>query len=222
MIRFPRFNLQLPDRQITTQNVCHARGKKGGDEQRGMGSGISENECKKNWGKSLAARSSGRWGTGSGGVEVRFQIGGGERRGAQTKTSDGGVPKWRVLSSVAAFLLAQGAWDSLSLPLVPWHLVFVQAVGFTRQVRSQSRPRYFWTQSETEVRPCCPHLNPRGTGGPESFARLALTPCYACSRAEHPRRESSGFGGGVGDSDAHLDRLSARSLQPKRRGETRH
>jgi hypothetical protein len=33
----------------------------------------------------------------------------------------------------------------------------------------------FLAHSETEVRLCCPHLNPLGRGGPESFARLALT-----------------------------------------------
>jgi hypothetical protein len=47
--------------------------------------------------------------------------------------------------------------------------------GFARQAPSQSRPPYFWTHSETNVRPCCPHLDPLGRGGPESFARPALT-----------------------------------------------
>jgi hypothetical protein len=60
-------------------------------------------------------------------------------------------------------------------PSCPWDLSFVQVAGFPRQARSQSRPRYFWEHSETKVRPSCPHLNPLGRGGPESFARLALT-----------------------------------------------
>jgi hypothetical protein len=51
----------------------------------------------------------------------------------------------------------------------------VQMTGFARQTRPQSRPRYFWTHSEAKVRLCCPHLNPLSRGGPESFARLALT-----------------------------------------------
>jgi hypothetical protein len=51
----------------------------------------------------------------------------------------------------------------------------VQVAGFARQARPQSRPRYFWAHSETQVRPGCPHLNPLGRGGPESFARLVLT-----------------------------------------------
>jgi hypothetical protein len=51
----------------------------------------------------------------------------------------------------------------------------VQVAGFARQARPQSRPRYFWTRSEAKVRLCCPHLLPLSRGGPESFARLALT-----------------------------------------------
>jgi hypothetical protein len=53
----------------------------------------------------------------------------------------------------------------------PVGLVFLQVDGFARQ----ARPRYLWAHSETKVRLCCPHLNPLGRGGPESFARLALT-----------------------------------------------
>jgi hypothetical protein len=56
-----------------------------------------------------------------------------------------------------------------------WDLFFVQVAGFARQARPQSRPRHFWVHSETKVRPCCPHLNPLGSGGSESFARFALT-----------------------------------------------
>jgi hypothetical protein len=56
-----------------------------------------------------------------------------------------------------------------------WDLFFVQVAGFARQARPQSRPRYFWAHSKTKVRLCCPHLIPLGRGGPESFARLALT-----------------------------------------------
>jgi hypothetical protein len=57
----------------------------------------------------------------------------------------------------------------------PWDLFVVQVAGEARQARPQSRPRYFWAHSETKVRLCCPHLNPLGRGGRESFARLALT-----------------------------------------------
>jgi hypothetical protein len=53
--------------------------------------------------------------------------------------------------------------------------VFVQVVGFARQGRPSLRPCYFCAHSQTQVRVCCPHLNPLGGGGPESFARLALT-----------------------------------------------
>jgi hypothetical protein len=60
-------------------------------------------------------------------------------------------------------------------PSCLWHLSCVQVAVFTRQAPPQSRPRYFWTHSKTKVRPCCPHLDPLGRGGPESFARLALT-----------------------------------------------
>jgi hypothetical protein len=56
-----------------------------------------------------------------------------------------------------------------------WDLFFVRVAGFARQARPLSRPRYFWAHSETEVPPCCPHLDPLGRGGPESFPRLALT-----------------------------------------------
>jgi hypothetical protein len=54
-------------------------------------------------------------------------------------------------------------------------LVLVQVAGFTGQAPPQSRPRYFWAHSETQLRLCRPELDPRGTGGLESFARLALT-----------------------------------------------
>jgi hypothetical protein len=57
----------------------------------------------------------------------------------------------------------------------PLDLFSVQVAGFARQARPQSRPRYLWVHSETKVRLCCPHLNPLGRGGPESFARLVLT-----------------------------------------------
>jgi hypothetical protein len=61
------------------------------------------------------------------------------------------------------------------------------------RTKPQGRPRYFWAHSETQVRPCCPHLDPL-----ESFARLALARvrlvCSAWSRAGHPRREASGSG----------------------------
>jgi hypothetical protein len=52
--------------------------------------------------------------------------------------------------------------------LVPVSLVFMCR-------RPQSRPRYFWAHSETQVRLCCPHLDPLGRGGLELFTRLALT-----------------------------------------------
>jgi hypothetical protein len=69
-----------------------------------------------------------------------------------------------------------GVWNSRCVRLLPAGLGFVVHVaGFARQARPQSRPRYFWAQSETQVRPCCPHLNRLGRGGPESFARLAMT-----------------------------------------------
>jgi hypothetical protein len=57
----------------------------------------------------------------------------------------------------------------------PWDLFVVQVAGEARQARPQSRPRYFWAHSETNVRLCYPDLNPLGRGRPESFARLALT-----------------------------------------------
>jgi hypothetical protein len=57
----------------------------------------------------------------------------------------------------------------------PWDLSFPQVATFARQARPQSRPRCFSAHSETKVRPCCPHFNPFGRGGPESFARLFLT-----------------------------------------------
>jgi hypothetical protein len=60
-------------------------------------------------------------------------------------------------------------------PSCPWDLFSVQVAVFARQAPPQSRPHYFCADSETKVRPCCPHLNPLGRGGPESFARLALT-----------------------------------------------
>jgi hypothetical protein len=47
----------------------------------------------------------------------------------------------------------------------------VQATAFARQ----APPRHFWAHSETQVQTCYPLLNPLGRGGPESFARLALT-----------------------------------------------
>jgi hypothetical protein len=54
----------------------------------------------------------------------------------------------------------------------------VHVAGFARQARPQSLPRYFWTNSETKVRPCCPDLDPLGRGGPESFA-LTRAPLVA-------------------------------------------
>jgi hypothetical protein len=64
----------------------------------------------------------------------------------------------------------------MSAPLVPVGLVFLgEVAGEARQAPPQSRPRYFCAHSETDVRPCCPHLNPLGRERPESFARLALT-----------------------------------------------
>jgi hypothetical protein len=60
-------------------------------------------------------------------------------------------------------------------PSCPWNLFFVQVAGFARQPPPQSRPRYFSAHSETEVRRCCPHLNPLGRGGLESFACRAVT-----------------------------------------------
>jgi hypothetical protein len=46
----------------------------------------------------------------------------------------------------------------------PWDLFLVQVAGFARQAP------LLLGHSETEVRLCCPHLNPRWP-----FARLALT-----------------------------------------------
>jgi hypothetical protein len=59
--------------------------------------------------------------------------------------------------------------------VVAWDLSFVQVAGFTRQAPPQSPSRHFCAHSETKIRRCCPHLSPRGTGEPESFARLPLT-----------------------------------------------
>jgi hypothetical protein len=60
--------------------------------------------------------------------------------------------------------------------LVPVGLVFCADGGQSRQARPQSRPRYFWTHSETKGGLPCPHLNPLGRSRPESFTRLALSP----------------------------------------------
>jgi hypothetical protein len=59
--------------------------------------------------------------------------------------------------------------------LVAVGLVFCAGGALRGQARPQSRPRYLCAYSETKARRCCPHLNPLGRGGPESFARLALT-----------------------------------------------
>jgi hypothetical protein len=63
----------------------------------------------------------------------------------------------------------------VALPLVRVELVFC-AGGRLRPPSAAAEPAaLFQAQSETKVRPCCPHLNPLGRGGPESFARLVLT-----------------------------------------------
>jgi hypothetical protein len=98
----------------------------------------------------------------------------------------------------------------------PWALFVVQVVGCAPP---QSRPRYFWTHSETQVGLCCPHLSLRGRGDPirsltslgePRFSRSDSV-CSAWSRPGHPRREASDSAVGRGDSYLHLDPPSATS-----------
>jgi hypothetical protein len=62
------------------------------------------------------------------------------------------------------------AWNSLPVVLVPVALALCAGGGLQRP------PRYFCAHSVTMIRLTCPHLNPLGRGGSESFARLALIP----------------------------------------------
>jgi hypothetical protein len=65
--------------------------------------------------------------------------------------------------------------NSLRAIIMPVGLVFRAGGGFARQARPQSRSRYFWAHTETNVRPCCPYPNPLSRGGPNSCAGLTLT-----------------------------------------------
>jgi hypothetical protein len=102
------------------------------------------------------------------------------------------------------------ACDSPSVFLVPVGLVFFQVASFARQQRPQPWPRYFWSNSMTNVRRSCPISTRSGEEHPNhSLASLAeprssrsdscAPRCYAWSRAGHPRREvsSSGVGGSI-------------------------
>jgi hypothetical protein len=101
----------------------------------------------------------------------------------------------------------------------PWALFVVQVVGCAHHAPPQSRPRSFWTHSETQVRLCCHHLSLRGRGDPiHSLTSLGEprfsrsdSGCCAWSRAGHPRREASDSAVGQGDSYRHLDPPSASS-----------
>jgi hypothetical protein len=93
-----------------------------------------------------------------------------------------------------------------------WDLFFMHVVGGAHQAPPQSRRRYCWAHSETQVRLCCPHLNPLGRG--TRFIRSPRSdsgppPCYAWSRAVHPLRDASDSAVEWGDSHRHFDLPSA-------------